>query len=223
MGPFWGHQGVVVWLWNLRQSILRVKYSLVWWFYKPNSTKIVGSHERSCEQWPVINWTRRPHKWRGWSIILWLLILSTVGKNSFVCRSPDFCPNDFCPNDFCRLTNAQKTFAQQTFAQNTRKWKLAGQLAPPSHVLHVAVCFSRFYLYGNENFGKFTRFPFMIRNFHQASLFSNFEVPWDVILGNLQGSLFMIWNFHQASLVFQFWSDMGSDFWQIHKAPPILI
>ena len=88
--------------------------------------------------------------------------------------SADFCPNDFCPKDFCRLTNAQKTFAQQTFAQNTRKWKLAGQLAPPSHVLHVAVCFSRFYLYGNENFGKFTRFPFMIGNFHQASLVFQF-------------------------------------------------
>ena len=56
--------------------------------------------------------------------------------------------------------------------------------------MQVSVCFSGFYLYGNENFGKFTRFPFMIQNFHQASL------------------------------VFQFWSDMGSDFWQIHKGPP---
>ena len=129
--------------------------------------------------------------------------------------------------------------------ENLKKNKRFPTTEPFSDYPYRAYC-----MYGNENFGKFTRFPFMIRNFHQASLFSNFEVPWDVILGNLQGShfmiwnfhqtslvfqfwsdmgcdlansqgsLFMIWNFHQASLVFQFWSDMGSDFWQTHKGPP---
>ena len=129
--------------------------------------------------------------------------------------------------------------------ENLKKNKRFPTTEPFSDYPYRAYC-----MYGNENFGKFTRFPFMIRNFHQASLFSNFEVPWDLILGNLQGSLFMIWNFHQASLVFQFWSDMGcdlansqgslfmiwnfhqaslvfqfwsdmgSDFWQTHKGPP---
>ena len=63
--------------------------------------------------------------------------------------------------------------------ENLKKNKRFPTTEPFSDYPYRAYC-----MYGNENFGKFTRFPFMIQNFHQASL------------------------------VFQFWSDMGCDFGQ---------